>query len=71
MRISHLYTFLAVSAATLALGTRHARGNDEFVGPLAGWKNVKTDYAGDGKTDDTPASRRPPRRALRTCGSAA
>jgi hypothetical protein len=34
--------------------------DDEFVGPLAGWKNVKTDYgaAGDGKADDTAAIQR-------------
>ena len=29
----------------------------EFIGPLAGWGNVKTDYGavGDGKADDTAA----------------
>ena len=30
---------------------------DEFVGPFAGWKNLKTEFGavGDGKTDDTAA----------------
>ena len=37
-----------------------ASGEEEFVGPLAGWKNVKKDYgaAGDGQTDDTSAIQR-------------
>ncbi len=32
-------------------------GGDEFIGPLAGWANVKADYGalGDGVGDDTPA----------------
>jgi len=31
--------------------------SEEFVGPFANWKNVKTDFgaAGDGKADDTAA----------------
>ncbi len=50
MRISNLSTLLALSAAALACWARPACGDEEFVGPLAGWKNVKTDYraAGDG-----------------------
>lgn len=39
----------------LAAGQTH--GAEEFVGPLAGWKNVKSDYGavGDGVADDTAA----------------
>ena len=57
MRISNLSTLLALSAAALACWARPACGDEEFVGPLAGWKNVKTDYlaAGDGASDDTRA----------------
>src|SRR5438105_7066107 len=35
----------------------YAMGDEEFVGPLASWANVKTKYgaAGDGVTDDTAA----------------
>jgi hypothetical protein len=48
---------LAVLAAATCLTGGRVRGDEEFVGPLPGWKNVKTDYgaAGDGVTDDTPA----------------
>ena len=43
--------------------TSHAQitgGGEEFVGPLAGWTNVKTDYGalGDGQADDTAAIQR-------------
>jgi len=35
-------------------------GAEEFTGPFASWRNVKTDYgaAGDGRTDDTAALQR-------------
>jgi hypothetical protein len=48
---------LAVLAAATCLAGSRAWGDEEFVGPLLGWKNVKTDYgaAGDGVTDDTAA----------------
>jgi len=45
----------------LLLGLCSAAWTDEeFVGPLAGWKNVKTDYGaiGDGRADDTAAIQR-------------
>jgi hypothetical protein len=46
----------ALAAATCLTGSR-AWGDEEFVGPLPGWKNVKSDFgaAGDGVTDDTVA----------------
>jgi len=46
---------LAGLAAVVCLAGGPVRGSEEFVGPLAGWKNVKTDYgaAGDGVADDT------------------
>ncbi len=50
---------VAATAALLVVG-RSALGDEEFVGPLAGWKNVKADYGalGDGKADDTAAIQR-------------
>jgi len=49
-----------LAAVAWCLTSDRIRGNEEFVGPLAGWKNVKTDYGavGDGVTDDTAAIQR-------------
>lgn len=51
---------VAATAAALLVAGRCALGDEEFVGPLAGWKNVKADYGalGDGKADDTAAIQR-------------
>jgi len=50
----HVITMVLLSV--VALLVRTGRG-DEFVGPLAGWGNVKTDFGavGDGVADDTAA----------------
>lgn len=48
-----VYTLLALmSARCLALSA-----DEEFVGPFASWRNLKTDYGalGDGRADDTAA----------------
>ena len=44
----------------IPLRAQSTGGGEEFVRPLAGWKNVKTDYGalGDGKADDTAAIQR-------------
>jgi hypothetical protein len=51
---SALRVILVVPLVTM---TTPLWGEEEFVGPLTGWKNVKTDYgaAGDGIADDTAA----------------
>ena len=50
---------IAVFAAAMVFApiAAHAMGDEEFVGPFAGWANVKTTYgaAGNGATDDTAA----------------
>ena len=48
--------FVVLAAAACLAGGR-TQGDEEFVGPLSGWKNVKTDYGavGDGVSDDTAA----------------
>ncbi|MHB1038290.1 MAG: glycosyl hydrolase family 28-related protein [Pirellulales bacterium] len=53
-------TVLDLSLAAPAFAQTAPGGGDEFVGPLARWKNVKTDYGavGDGKADDTAAVQR-------------
>jgi hypothetical protein len=45
----------AISAANAATPPRAA--TEEFCGPFAGWKDLKTDFGakGDGKADDTAA----------------
>jgi hypothetical protein len=44
----------------IPLGAQSTSWGEEFVGPLAGWKNAKTDYGavGDGQADDTAAIQR-------------
>ncbi|MHB9133699.1 MAG: glycosyl hydrolase family 28-related protein [Armatimonadota bacterium] len=55
----HALVLMAVLATLMqALAAPAApKWAEEFVGPFASWKNVKTDYGatGDGKTDDTAA----------------
>lgn len=55
-----LVSAVAVSPAVLQAAPASiapAVGDEEFVGPLAGWKNVKADFGavGDGRADDTAA----------------
>jgi hypothetical protein len=49
-------TVMMVLAGTISFFAQIVR-SDEFVGPLAGWGNVKTDFGavGDGVADDTAA----------------
>jgi hypothetical protein len=49
--------FAGIVAVVFAVAGNPALGDEEFVGPLDGWKNVKTDYGaiGDGRADDTVA----------------
>ena len=51
---------LATATIIVLLFLAPAFADDEFVGPLAGWKNVKTDYGavGNGTADDTAAIQR-------------
>src|SRR5215469_818756 len=54
---SSLYTAVFAAIVASAPLTARAMGDEEFVGPVAGWANVKTNYgaAGDGVADDTAA----------------
>jgi len=61
MRIMNTMVFwAAATTAALALAGPSALAQEEFVGPLAGWRNVKADYGavGDGKADDTATIQR-------------
>src|SRR5262245_59715611 len=52
-----LYAAILVAVVTATPVAAYAIGDEEFVGPFAGWANVKTTYGavGDGVTDDTAA----------------
>ena len=49
--------FAGIVAVVFTVAGNPALGDEEFVGPLDGWKNVKTDYGaiGDGRADNTAA----------------
>jgi len=53
-------TLAAAMVVSLLLKYAYAVGDEDFVGPLPGWRNVKTDYGavGDGRADDTAAIQR-------------
>jgi hypothetical protein len=51
------YATVMAALAGIVLSLTQTAPADEFVGPLAGWRNVKTDFGavGDGVADDTAA----------------
>src|SRR6266567_6034654 len=52
-----LYAAIFAAAVASLPAAAYAMGDEEFVGPLPSWANVKTNYGavGDGVTDDTAA----------------
>ncbi len=57
MTLRSKFAVRLLAAAALVATGQPVIGVEEFVGPLAGWKNVKRDYGaiGDGRADDTAA----------------
>jgi hypothetical protein len=57
MKISLFILCLLISTCCFAQQVQYYQTGEEFCGPFASWKNVKTDFGakGDGVTNDAPA----------------